>query len=142
LATVLAAVCICLLARAYPLAAVAAVISFVLIFRWSWITAAHPAMAPASSPGEPPAFTGTWSGFGVWGGVITLIADGSLYLSLLFGWFYLWTVAPQWSAPAVTSVSVVALLISGVLLTAAVGLYHWLRTQLRRNIGSGLTNRL
>src|SRR5690606_29881434 len=34
------------------------------------------------------------------GMAVTLLANGALYMALLFGWFYLWTVAPQWQLPA------------------------------------------
>jgi cytochrome c oxidase subunit I+III len=64
---------------------------------------------------------------------VTLIANGSLFLSLLFGWFYLWTVAPHWQAPAVSPLSAPALLLAGALLTAAT---LWLR-RIVSTLGSG-----
>lgn len=131
LASALAIVCICLLARWYPVAALAAVASFALIFRWSWINSGHPKTSPADLA-DIPTYTRTQNGVGVWGAVVSLIADGSFYLSLLFGWFYLWTVAPSWTTPAEHPVSFPLLLISGIFLTLAVVIYHDLRQRLHR----------
>src|SRR3546814_4222710 len=41
----------------------------------------------------------SFDGPGLWGMGVTLLANGALYLSLLFGWFYLWAVSPQWQVP-------------------------------------------
>ena len=136
----LAAVCIALLARSYPVAAIAALASGALVLRWSWVNGLHPAMLrdPRTRPGDPPLHPHTFDGPGLWGMGVTLIANGSLFLSLLFGWFYLWTVAPQWQAPATSPLSASALLLAGVLLTAAT---LWLRrivSTLRSGTAAGL----
>lgn len=56
--------------------------------------------------------------------VVTLLANGTLFLSLLFGWFYLWTVAPHWQMPEHTVLPVGALLFGGVLLGIGTGIFH------------------
>lgn len=136
----LAVVCIALLARSYPVAAIAALASGAFVLRWSWVNGLHPAMLRDSRtrPGDPPLHPHTFDGPGLWGMGVTLIANGSLFLSLLFGWFYLWTVAPQWQAPAASPLSASALLLAGVLLTAAT---LWLRrivSALRSGTAAGL----
>ena len=75
--------------------------TLVVLFRWSRENGAHPAAAPDAhtQPGEPPLHSRTFDGPGLWGMGVTLLANGALYLSLLFGWFYLWTVSPQWRVP-------------------------------------------
>ena len=42
----------------------------------------------------------TFDGPGLWGMGLTMLADAALYLSLIFGWFYLWTASPNWQPPA------------------------------------------
>lgn len=39
---------------------------------------------------------------GYWGMVFTLVADGVLFVSLVFGLLYLWVAAPDWPPPAFT----------------------------------------
>jgi cytochrome c oxidase subunit I+III len=136
----LAAVCIALLARSYAIAALATLASVAIILRWSWVNGLHPAALadPRTRPGDPPLHTHTFDGPGMWGMGVTLIANVSLFLALLFGWFYLWTVAPRWQAPAASPLSGFALLLAGVLLTAAT---LWLR-RIVSNLRSGTAARL
>ncbi len=70
--------------------------------------------------------------------IVTLLADGALYLSLLFGWFYLWTASPQWSAPAESPLSFWGLLVSGGLLTAASLLFRQRAKRLAARDDAGL----
>ena len=63
---------------------------------------------------------------------VTLLADGTLYLSLLSGWLYLWTVSPNKTLPDVSAISPVLMGLSGALLTIAVTLYRRLNRYLRR----------
>jgi cytochrome c oxidase subunit I+III len=69
---------------------------------------------------------------------VTLIANASLFLALLFGWFYLWTVAPRWQAPAASPLSWSVMLLAGLLLTAAA---LWLR-RIVSNLRRGKAARL
>ncbi len=64
--------------------------------------------------------------------VVTLFADGALFLSLLFGWFYLWIVAPFWQAPESAPVAWVSLLISGGLLTGSAIWFNLVTRQIRK----------
>ncbi len=120
-AAAIAVVCVALLASAYPLAALATGVVLVLVLRWSWENGAHPLAAPdaRTAPGDPPLHSRTFDGPGLWGMGVTLLADAALYLSLLFGWFYLWTVAPLWRMPPSPPVGAWPLFADGVLLTAA-----------------------
>lgn len=102
LSAVLAVMCICLLVSAYTLAGLGALAALIICLRWSWENGAHPKAAPDAhtQPDEPPLHSRTFDGPGLWGMGTTLISNGSLYLSLLFGWFYLWSVSPNWQIPS------------------------------------------
>jgi cytochrome c oxidase subunit I+III len=60
---------------------------------------------------------------------VTLLANAALYLSLLFGWFYLWTVAPAWLVPERAGQGGGWLLGSALLLSVGT---LWLRRVLKR----------
>jgi cytochrome c oxidase subunit I+III len=130
-ALALAITCVALLVRTYTVAALAATVAIVLLLRWSWENGAHPRAAPdaAVQPGDPPLHSRTFDGPGLWGMGITLIANGALYLALLFGWFYLWTVAPGWKAPGEPPLAPGMMLITGLILSlAGPGIHRLLRT--------------
>ncbi|MCW8091520.1 cytochrome c oxidase subunit I [Alteromonas sp. ASW11-130] len=142
-ALVLAGLCISLLSRAYEVAIAITVIATIFLFRWVWVNGAHKIIAPVTEEedqrGEPKLHSRTMSGPGVWGMVVTLLSDGSLYLSLLFGWLYLWTVAPAGKVPDVSSVSISMMAISGAFLTTAVLLYRRIVKRLRAQIVQNLS---
>ncbi|WP_111642202.1 cytochrome c oxidase subunit I [Marinimicrobium alkaliphilum] len=136
----LALVCISLLVRVYPLALFGLVIAGIFLFRWSWENGAHPKAAPlgVNERTDPPLHSRTTDGPGRWGMIVTLMADATLYLSLLFGWFYLWTVSPDWRLPEETRLSTSGLMATGVLLTLTVFRYRRLTERLRAGQDSGL----
>src|SRR5690606_703610 len=140
----IAVVCISLLTRTYVLALAATIVSLLLILRWSWHNCAHPSSAPIGDeePEDAPLHSRTFDGPGRWGMIVTLLANGTLFMSLLFGWFYLWTAAPQWSAPEQGPLSLWPLLISGIVLSVAVLLYGQLITRLRKRDDKNLQRRL
>lgn len=127
----LAVVCIALLVRAYPFAALAALVTVAILLRWSWVNGQHPGALEELSiqPNDPPLHSHTFSGPGLLGMDITLIANGALYLSLLFGWFYLWTVAPLWQAPQASPLPWPTLLFAGMVLSVGT---LWLRRTVAR----------
>lgn len=143
-AVVLAVVCIGLLTKFYWVAAIAALLTTALLLRWSWENGAHPKAAPDgdTGPGNPPLHSRTFSGPGVWGSGVTLLANGSFYVSLIFGWLYLWTVAPEWQVPGQTALGLLPMLIAGVILSLAWLVFQYLVRALRlhqdRYLGVGL----
>jgi cytochrome c oxidase subunit I+III len=143
-AVVLAVVCVSLLLKAYFVALVATVITLLSLLRWGLHNGAHPRATPvtANEPVAPALHSRTCDGLGLWGMVTTLLADGTLYLSLLFGWFYLWTVAPQWSTPDQNPLSIGSLLVSGAFLSIAVIIYHRLVARLRKGDDAQLSAKL
>jgi len=145
-ALALAVVCICLLLRTYPMALLATAAALYLLLRWSWHNGGHLRAQPlgADEPVDPPLHSRTRRGPGLWGMVTTLLANGTLYLSLLFGWFYLWAAAPQWVVPAdgpLTGPMALSMLLgSGVMLTLAVIWYSRALTRLRTGNAERLQN--
>ncbi|TBW35427.1 cytochrome c oxidase subunit I [Azotobacter chroococcum] len=133
-ALVLTVVCLSLLNGAYALAGVAALATLGILLRWSWVNGAHPLAAPdaRTRPGDPPLHSRTFDGPGLWGMGTTLLANGVLFFSLIFAWFYLWTVAPNWQPPARSPLPGLALLLDGLLLGAIALGFRLLLRRLRR----------
>ena len=140
----LAVVCVSLLIRMYPLALVGLAGAAVFLLRWSWENGAHPGAAPFTGPetDDPPLHSRTCDGPGLWGMWVTMMANGTLFLSLIFGWLYSWTAAPEWQVPADSHVSIGLLLASGALLTVVTLGYDRLVTALCRGRAEGLFGRL
>jgi cytochrome c oxidase subunit I+III len=140
----LAVVCVSLLVRAYEFALLGVAGAAVFMLRWSWVNGAHPNMAPLTpdEPADPPLHSRTCDGPGLWGMVVTLMANGTLYLSLLFGWFYLWTVAPEWAPPDGQVLSWWLVIGSGSLLSLGTLLHHRIARRLAAGDATNLSSRL
>lgn len=140
----LAAVCISLLCRWYQLALLAVVVTVLLLLRWSWENGGHPKASPQKSRAglELPVESQTLDGPGRWGMIVTLLANGALYMSLLFGWFYLWTAAPKWAAPDEGPLSVWWLLACGIPGCVGGWLFHQLCQRLAEHDDSRLQQKL
>ncbi len=144
-ALALAALCIALLASMYWLSLAVAVIAAVWLLRWSWVNGLHKDAAPYAddeASAQLPLHSRTADGPGVWGMVITLMANATFFLSLLFGWFYLRVVSPQHIVSEGARVDMPLLLFGGVLLTLASGLYRNTMARVREEKGTALLRRL
>ncbi len=121
----LAAVCLCLLLKWYPAALAALTGALFFLLHWSWHNGAHPKSAPPTHREDIhlPLHSRTCDGPGLWGMLVSLMMNGTFYVSLLFGWFYLHTVAPQWRVPEQATLSVGLLGLSGAFLILALVLY-------------------
>lgn len=145
-ALVLAVVCISLLCRQYALAILAAMVAVCLLLCWGWqngarLFSAAPLMQQQQSAGLHFDYQ-TSDGPGRMGMIVSLLANAVLYMSLLFGWFYLWTAAPQWSSVRQGPVPVSLLLGCGVLLTITVWQFSRLATHLAAGNDKALQRRL
>ncbi|WP_434985154.1 cytochrome c oxidase subunit I [Vreelandella zhaodongensis] len=132
-AAALAVVCISLLVRVYALAGIFVLIAGVFLLRWSWENGAHPIAAPeaAVAPGDPPLHSRTMDGPGLWAMAVFLLANGSFFLSYLFGWFYLWTVSPEWRMPDTSPLSLPLLAAAGIAIAAGAVVMEKLVRELR-----------
>lgn len=139
-ALALAVVCISLLVRVYALAGIFVLIAGVFLLRWSWENGTHPKAAPEATvtPGDPPLHSRTMDGPGVWAMAIFLIANGSFFLSYLFGWFYLWTVSPEWRMPDISPLSLSLLVAAGLAVSAGCSVMEKLIRGLRHKSDVGL----
>ncbi|HCA02056.1 MAG: cytochrome c oxidase subunit I [Vreelandella alkaliphila] len=139
-AAALAVVCISLLTRVYALAGIFVVIAGVFLLRWSWENGAHPNAAPDAGvkPGDPPLHSRTMDGPGLWAMAVFLIANGSFFLSYLFGWFYLWTVSPEWQMPDTPPLSLLIMGMAGGVVIAGCVVMEKLVRGLRQQRDAGL----
>lgn len=127
----LAVICVMLLVQTYVLSIFVILVFLGVTLRWAWENGVHPKAAPyvKEVPGEPPLHSRTFDGPGLWGMGVSLFADATLFTSLLFGWFYLWMVAPLWQSPLEIPFSKELLFLSGLILTFAT---MWFSRVIRR----------
>uniref|UniRef100_UPI0017951811 cytochrome c oxidase subunit I n=1 Tax=Methylibium sp. TaxID=2067992 RepID=UPI0017951811 len=137
--------CVSLLLKLYVVAAGAALLAVGVLLRWSWENGAHPKAAAHEGHDLPrglPLHSRSFDGPGLWGMGVTLLADAALYGSLIFGWLFLWTVAPNWQPPERSPLGTWPLAAVTLALVAGVGLMQLSVRRLRRRDDGGLTARL
>nr|WP_242478400.1 cytochrome c oxidase subunit I [Rubrivivax gelatinosus] len=140
-ATLLAALCIALLAKHYSAAALLGLAALGVLLRWSWLNGAHPQAVAGEAADLPQGLalhSRTFDGPGLWGMGLALLADAALYGSLLFAWAYLWTVAPGFKPPAQAALPGWAL---GAV-AAAFGAGHLLQRQAVARLRRSMAGRL
>ena len=88
-------------AKIYWLSALGAALTLGALLFWAWHGSAdrEALMARAGMNTLLPLHAGLHRSPGWWGTLIALLADGALFSSLIFAWFFLWTAAPQWPPP-------------------------------------------
>ena len=86
------------LAKLYWLAAVGAAASLGSLLVWAWQNGSRHELddVDGGSHGLLPTHNKLSMTPGWWGTLFALLADGTLFISLLFAYFYLWIVSPQW----------------------------------------------
>jgi cytochrome c oxidase subunit I+III len=96
-----AATFLLLTVKAVVPAVICSILAVASCLRWAWQLDKGPAGGPVHIGGScwlPVYMTGS-SGHGWWAMVVLMLVAGSLFLSYLFSYLYLWTVAPQvWPA--------------------------------------------
>ncbi|QKT04663.1 cytochrome c oxidase subunit I [Ectothiorhodospiraceae bacterium 2226] len=112
------------LIRQYELAAVGAALAAVAFMFWGWFNgnAKAPDLREAA-PGVrlPMHYTTGCQAPGWWGLAIALLADGALFASLVFGYFFLWTVSDAWPPTGydMLELTMPALALAAVVLSSA-----------------------
>jgi cytochrome c oxidase subunit I+III len=86
------------LAKLYWLAAIGAAASLGALLVWAWQNGSRDDVGDVDggAAGRLPLHYGLTLTPGWWGTLIALLADGTLFISLLFAYYFLWTVSPQW----------------------------------------------
>ncbi|HXH52030.1 MAG TPA: cytochrome c oxidase subunit I [Sphingomicrobium sp.] len=104
----------------YAAAAVSALLVLFFVLLWLWQTGltADPEPADVGRGLELMPHSGSPQAPGWWGMVFTLVADGALFGSLLFGYLFLWTIAPNWPPPRWIEPDPILPLLSAVALAA------------------------
>ncbi len=104
-----------------PLAGVTA-----LAWRWAWKLGSRSDVGPVSiGCGQTAAIHREVRGSpGWWGSGLLLVADGTLFASLLFGYAFLWVIAPNWPPPEQIDGGVLLGLIAAVAALAGTVLAH------------------
>lgn len=116
-----------LLTKTYWLAPVGAVLALALFWRWAWsIGLTHdPAPVQAGHGVALPVHDVVERAPGRAGLMWTLVANGTFFVSLLFGYAYLATVAPGWPPPNLLQGGWALPLAGGLALLAACGAMRW-----------------
>ena len=123
LALAVIGVALCFLAGLYAGAAVLAVAALLVALYWLWGTGlkSDPAPIPIAHGRTLPSSRRSAQSPAWWGMVFTLIFDGALFASLLFGYLFLWTIAPNWPPPAfieptplLAAITLAALVLTGI----------------------------
>ena len=113
------------LVKVYWLAALGAALAAAAFVFWAWhdTGSGAPERMDAGLGHTLPLHHATSRPPGYWGAILTLLADATLYGSLLFAFFFLWTVSPAWPPPgtrdgglALPAAALVALAASSVVL--------------------------
>ncbi|PLC50673.1 cytochrome c oxidase subunit I [Pollutimonas subterranea] len=93
---------VCILFKIYEVAIVGALAALLVFLRWAWQNGARddPASIEAVAQIMLPAHFAASGAPGWWGMACSLAANAALFGSLLFGYLFLWTMAPNWPPPA------------------------------------------
>jgi cytochrome c oxidase subunit I+III len=119
--------------HAWVTTAVSAVLAFVLILRWVWDTAEIPEknQRDAGCGYVLPLYVSGPQSVGWWAMFITLLGDGTAFVSLIFAYFFFWTVHPQWPPAMVGEHDLLLPAPAFPLLMLAVGLIRYAVVALR-----------
>jgi cytochrome c oxidase subunit I+III len=109
------------------------VLAFAAILGWLWTTAepADPNRRDAGCGYVLPRYVSGPQSVGWWAMFITVLGDGTAFVSLIFGYFFYWTVSEAWPPPAIGEPGLLLPALALPFLLAAVGLIRWSIVSLR-----------
>jgi cytochrome c oxidase subunit I+III len=112
---------------------VSGVLAFVAIVCWLWTTAerADPNERDAGCGYVLPRYVSGPSSVGWWAMFITVLADGTAFVSLVFGYYFYWTVTEIWPPPAAGEPDLLLPALALLPLLLAAGLIRWSVSRLR-----------
>ncbi len=125
-----------LIFQAYVVSAVAAGVVLVLLWLWLWRTEEQPAGAtgPAGMGFDLPVGDSGPSSHSWWGVALLLLVDASMFGSLVFGYYFLWTTQPDnWPPAEFGDIGLWPAAIAALLLVAGSAAVHWGDTGIRRD---------
>ena len=130
------------LAKLYWLSAIGTVATLCALLAWAWQNG-----SPGGTQGSADMDAGRGLRLplhyqvphtpGWWGTLIALLADGTLFISLLFSYYFLWTVSQQWPPPGFRDISLVLPIAAFTSLLIAGGAATWAASRMRRGQSGG-----
>jgi cytochrome c oxidase subunit I+III len=121
--------------HAWVITAVSAVLAFVLILCWVWNTAEIPEKneRDAGCGYVLPLYRSGPESVGWWAMFITILADGTAFVSVIFAYFFFWTVHPEWPPPTVGEQDLLLPVLAFPLLVLAIGVIRYAVVALRNS---------
>jgi cytochrome c oxidase subunit I+III len=119
-----------ILFQLYSVATAGALLAVASFFYWGWQTGdlSDPARVDAGHGLSLPLHHQDPYGPGWWGTLLGLTANAALYASLLFGYYFLWTVRPDWPPAGVALEGLIAPALGlGLLLASSVAVHAGVR---------------
>lgn len=122
--------------HAWLLTGLSALLAFVFILCWVWETGEIPAQntRDAGCGYVLPLYSSGTDSVGWWAMFITILGDGAAFISLIFAYFFFWTVNPAWPPPAYPPFALELPLIALMTLLGAGGLITWAGLNLKRGL--------
>ena len=108
-------------------------LAFAAILGWLWTTAerAEPNRRDAGCGYVLPRYVSGPQSVGWWAMFIAVLADGTAYVSLIFGYFFYWTVSEAWPPPQTGEPGLLLPALALPFLLLAAGLMRWSVVALR-----------
>jgi cytochrome c oxidase subunit I+III len=119
--------------HAWVITGVSAVLSFILILCWVWNTAEIPEKneRDAGCGYVLPLYRSGPESVGWWAMFITILGDGTAFVSLIFAYYFFWTVHPEWPPPLLGELDLVLPALAFPLLIVAAALIRYAVVALR-----------
>jgi cytochrome c oxidase subunit I+III len=121
--------------HAWVTTAICGVLAFALILCWLWTTAERPERneRDAGCGFVLPVYVSGPQSVGWWAMFITVLADGTAFVSVIFGYYFYWTTAEIWPPPTVGELDLLIPAIALPFLLLAAGLIRWAVVALRNS---------
>jgi cytochrome c oxidase subunit I+III len=121
--------------HAWAVTGVSGLLAFVLILCWLWTTGERPERneRDAGCGYVLPLYVSGPQSVGWWAMFITVLADGTAFVSVIFGYYFYWTTAAIWPPPMVGELDLMVPAVAFPFLLLAAGLIRWAVVALRNS---------